>query len=633
MQHPARHPGLRHAVTGLAACAALACAVMVGCQKQEPAPKPFVSYVDLGAKPDVPPYMKGTIWELTNRTNDEPYAIASYGLVSRLRGTGDTTMSLPVRQWMHKQMARHGVGSTRLQGYTQGGAEAILRDPNYAVVRVDGKLPPGARQGDFFDVEISAMPGNKTSNVSGGVLFESELYRLRGNTPDLAGVQILAKAKGPVVVNPAYALSDTDTPGAGGQAKASLRKGVIMDGGVVTGDRPIVLRLRHPSRPTARAIEQRINQRYQKIADRPRQDVMPITNQVAFAYDEGLVEVYVPRAFRGDWQHFMGVVEQLFLNGSPGNLVTKAKELADEAVKPGAPLLEISYALEGIGEPAMQYVLPLMVHPNADVSYAMARAAVHIGDPSGAAQETLLRIAQDDAHPFQLASIQTLGSLPASPERNHKIRELLNSKNTMARTEAYKVLARNQDKGAMYSRVIKEKFALDTVEGEGEPVIYASRSGIPRIALIGARPKLNLPITFTTMNSRLMISSDPASRNVTIFFRDDRMKEPVRMLSRPHIDEIIARLGGEGAPEEERFDFTYGEIVAIVQELANRKLITASRPDGRVTLAPFIFEQPRDTQDEIDAAPVIHDSRPNTVGAAGTGNEWPLQRTEAVAKK
>jgi hypothetical protein len=365
---------------------------------------------------------------------------------------------------------------------------------------------------------------------------------------------------------------------------------------------------------------------------------MPITYQVASASDDGVVEVYVPRAFRGEWQHFMGVVEQLYLDASPRNLVEKAKMLTEEALKPDAPLLEISYALEGIGEPAMQYVLPLMVHPNPDVAYAMARAAVNIDDPSGAAQDALLRIARNDAHPFQLASIRTLGSLKATPERNHKLRVLLNSKNTLARTEAYKVLARNKDT-AMYSRVVQEKFALDTLESHGDPVVYASRSGIPRIAIIGARPKLNLPITFTTMNSRLMISSDAAGRNVTIFFRDDRLKEPVKMLSRPFVDEIVARLGGEGAPEEERFDFTYGEIVAIVQELANQKKITAQGVDGRLTLAPFVLEQPRNTQDMIDGAPVIPDSRPNTAAGdraaddagAALPQEPPLSRTEAVA--
>ena len=68
------------------------------------------------------------------------------------------------------------------------------------------------------------------------------------------------------------------------------------------------------------------------------------------------------------------------------------------------------------------------------------------------------------------------------------------------------------------------------------------------------------------------------------------------MLSRPDIAEIIARLGGEGAPSEERFDFTYGEIVAdrAGAQPSSRRSPRAGA-DGRITLASFIFEQPRET--------------------------------------
>ena len=37
---------------------------------------------------------------------------------------------------------------------------------------------------------------------------------------------------------------------------------------------------------------------------------------VAEAKDEGRVEFYVPRSFGGDWEHFAGVVQHLFLDTS-----------------------------------------------------------------------------------------------------------------------------------------------------------------------------------------------------------------------------------------------------------------------------------------------------------------------------
>jgi hypothetical protein len=590
--------------------------VFTGCTQKAEAPKPPPQrYTQLKPK-ELPPFLQGTVGELSERTNDEPYAVATYGLIGRLRGTGDSTASLQVREWMVKQMVRHGYGSKLIPGYDKLGPETILRQPSYAIVRVDGLIPPGIREGEQFDVQVSALPGNKTTNLSGGTLFLADLTQLRGNSPDLTAVDALARAKGSIVINPAYALEDSTTSSV--QAKASLRSGTIMDGGMAMNDRAIILRLRQPNRANARYIEQRINQRFQHVADRRKTNSMPAINLVAQALDEGIVEVYVPRAYRGDWQHFMSVVEQLYLSASPGVLVAKAKALSEEAVKPGSPLLEISYALEGIGEPALQYTMPLLAHPSPDVSYAMARASVFIGDPSGAAQQTLFRIARDDKNDFQLEAIATLGGLPSSPERNQRLRDLLTSPNQLARTAAYKILARN---GQLYSQPVKEKFAIDIVPTTGEPLVYASRTGTPRIGLIGPTPKLTTPIIFTAMNGRLMIASDigggVGGKSVTIFYRrDDEKKEPLRMNSAPDLGEIVARLGGEGAPTEDRFDFSYGEIVAVLQSLAQQKKITAVAGSGQARVAPFIFEQPRETQDLIDSAPVIENSRPNTGGAA-----------------
>src|SRR5688500_1167885 len=101
----ARHPRrprlhaslrLRFLSAALGAAAAIAVALPLGgcSSKVKPGNKEFdIRYQDLGVKKDVPPYMKGTIWELTNRTNDEPYPVAGYALVGRLRGTGDSTAS------------------------------------------------------------------------------------------------------------------------------------------------------------------------------------------------------------------------------------------------------------------------------------------------------------------------------------------------------------------------------------------------------------------------------------------------------------------------------------------------------------------------------------------------------------
>lgn len=614
-------------------------------------------YQNIGPRKNLPPYLKGSIYELVELSNHEPLNVSSYGLVGQLRGTGDTKAPPAVRQWMIKEMVRRGFGSRTL-GYESISAGKVLASPDFAIVRVDAALPPGVRAGDRIDVLVSALQ-NDTSSLAGGVLFEAELRDDGANPQNPAGsLEVLARCGGPIAVNPAYVLEPTANPA--GQARSSLRRGVIMDNCVVYHDRPLWLMLRQPQHSVARAIERRINDRFQQLADHPRKDGQP-GNLVAAAYDEGIVQFFVPRAYNGDWQHFAGVVQHLYLNSSPAFAATKARELADEAIreaqKPDPRLMNISYAWEGLGSPALPVVSKLMSHEKPVVAFAAARAAAFIGDPSFAAQETLIRMAETAGHPFQLSAIQVLGKLPASSALSQLLRRLLNAPEATVRVEAYRVLAAAGDP-AVFSRPVRrndrEKFVLDVVPGDGPPLIYATHQGRPRVAVIGRMPMVRRPVTFTALSRRLMISSvDPnAQANagngdlnadnadkpvpdaapiaaramphaISIYFRDPRprtRKPAVKVLSRPDVAELAARLGGEGAPGEPRLDFSYGEVVAILQTMSDKGDIVSNRrgPDGRLLAASFVLQEPAHVADEVRSAPSIDEGRPQADSPVGS---------------
>jgi hypothetical protein len=596
--------------------ALLAFAALPGCMERPQRAELRPHYATLGLR-EVPDYLKGTVYEQVDVEGTEGARVAGYALVGRLRGTGDSTAPAVVRQFMLKEMVKHGFGSSQI-GYKGVQPEDVLRDPNYAIVRVDGMIPPGARKDQFFDVQVSALPGNRTTSLSRGVLFETDLRKVRDRSLQLSGPGVLARAKGPILVNPAYAL-DVEYDKNGNlvprtpAAVASLRSGVVMDRGVVMQDRPILLRVREPNRSVARAIENRINQQFQGVIDHKKGNDLP---GQADALDEGIVHLYVPAAYAGDWEHFVGVCKFLYLTSSPAFAVTKAKELAEVAQQPDAPLMEISYAWEGLGAAALPHVMPLMAHANPDVSYAAARAAAFIGDPSGAAVNALMRIAKDNRNAFQIAAVQTLGRLQNSTMVNHLLRQLLDSDQTLVRIEAYKVLAGNRD-SSVYTIVVpkkgeSEKFALDIVPSEGPPLVYASRRGIPRIAVIGRQPELQQPLTFMSMNDKLMIASDPKGRNVTIFFRDRWLPNPVTMLSHPDVAEVVHRLGGGGGEEEAKLDFTYGEVLAILQELGEKRKMVAYARNGAPAEAQFVLQESPRTEDEILSAPLIPEGRPQS---------------------
>ena len=354
--------------SGFCILAVVALITFGGCgeDKRPSTTQPIARYQSLGPR-NVPDYLKGTIYEKANMQDMRPFTVNGFGLVGQLRGSGDNSaIATAVRDYMRKEILRHGYGTYR----NPVGAEEILRDKTYAVVRVDGLIPPGARKDDHFDILVSVPEESYTSSVSHGALYRTGL-KYMGADPTRPGgsVNVYANAQGPIFVNPQYALLNSKTMDA--NARKSLRYGIVMDGGMNLYDSPLALRVRDPQFSTTRAIERRISQRFQDVADK--------TNKIgqlamAAAQDDAIVHVYVPRFYRGDFQHFAGLVKHLYLNGNPAYLALMAQKLADAAMQPDAPLENISYALEGIGEPGQQVLATMMQSDKPEIAYAAARA-------------------------------------------------------------------------------------------------------------------------------------------------------------------------------------------------------------------------------------------------------------------
>jgi flagellar basal body P-ring protein FlgI len=611
-------------------------AALVGCSEQK-SPKPVVRYATLPPKP-VPAYMKNTIFERVDMVDAEPLPLSGYGIVARLKGTGDNKL-LPtaVREYVIKEMVRKGIGSKLMPPpYDSMSPEEMLRDPTIAVVRVDGFLPPGARKGDMFDVQVSALPESDTSSLQHGMLWRTELKRNGANMIEPGyEIAIPAYAQGPIFVNPAYALGTASTQG-GEATKAStamrnsLRYGVVQAGqfnddfsGARAMDyRPLLLRLRQPQRALARGIEVLIEQRFATYKEQSAE-------KIAAAKDEALVLVQVPASYNGDWQHFSGVFLHMYLDSRPEFLALRSKQLAEEAVKPDAKLEDISYCFEAIDKPALPFLTPLMTNADPAVAFAATRAAAYIGDP--AAQDVLVRIASTKDHPFQINAVQVLGDLPKSPAVVAQLHTLLDSDQTLVRIEAYRQLARNfvpgrdadsQHSAPFYSKMIGDKFVLDIVPSNGTPLIYATRRGIPRVAIIGGKPSLNLPIMFSAMDDQLTISSAADRKTVKIYYRGPELRKPVTIASNADVAELVARMGGEGPVGQPALSFSYGDIVAMLQSMADAQQLSGWASGQRVPAA-FVLQGVPKLEQTIYGAPVIPDARrpqktSETSSAAGT---------------
>lgn len=567
---------------------------IVGCtEPPKQVAKPITTpYVNLPAK-EVPEFLRGTIWEQVDIGNAGPMLVSGYGLVVGLNGTGDTRAPNVVREYMIKQMQKHGFGSTMIPGYEKLTPEQVLNDPlkRVAIVRVEGLIPPGARKGQLFDVQVTALENSNTTSLHRGILYQTDLT-LRGTDPGNLGggvVNPIARVSGPIMVNPAVATQDEEPTPA---ERLSLRRGIIMGRGQVIDDRPLSLRIRQAASPMARAVERRIQDRFQN-------------SKVAAAKSPQEVWINVPPQYGDDWEHFAGVVTHLYFNSSSEFATLQAEKLAELAdrERENAPLLDISYCWEAMGTPALPKIKPLLNHPSPDVQFAAARAAAFLRDLS--AQETLARIAKTRDHPFQLNAIRVIGRLDQTVYTRQVLREMLNGDQLLARVQAYEAMLKGGDP-IIVTRSVRDRFAIDLVPSDGPPIIYATRVGTPRIAFIGRRAALRSGGWFMGLKNELTLTQ--SGEAVRVFYRGAIGEKEADILCAPDAAVISARLGGDAPPGERRINLSYTDIVGILQRLCDAKLLVG--PNGEP--ATFVLQSLPGTEDPILSAPAIPEQRPTS---------------------
>jgi hypothetical protein len=306
------------------------------------------------------------------------------------------------------------------------------------------------------------------------------------------------------------------------------------------------------------------------------------------------------------------------LNQSPEFLAARLRRLAEKAREPNAPLADISLCWEAMGPEALPGFEPLISDPNPDVAFAAARAAAFLGDAP--ARQALTQMALDPSQHNQLQAVRILGELPDSPEIDHMISQLLDSDRADVRIEAYRLLVGSPDMQAdtregnadgqtrhhygIVTYNIAHRFLLDIVPSAGPPMVYATSTGVPRIAVIGHQLSLRTPLTFTAMDMRLSISSSDGTKLLTMFYRDPLSPDPVKVDTHNDLPEILARLGGEGPSDDQQLNLSFADVVAVAQQLVTtHEVYGANLADNTRLESIFQLERPTLEPDDWTSIP------------------------------
>ncbi len=527
---------------------------------------------------DVDPIMRGTVASETVVEGLRPVIVRGYGLVVGLQGTGGRLMPAEVRAMMVQELARRGIGNPVLSADLS--PEEMLNSPDTAVVIVEGVIPPGATKSTKFDLRVTALPGSDVSSLEGGRLYTTDLRP----GPLLIGSRqagILAAGKGNIFINPFV------DPGASSRDAVNRLVGRILDGGSVSKDMPLKLKLATSSHTRSRTIQSAINSTFPR---EPKQK-----SDTARGENADSIELTVPPSFDGKTEEFIELVRHVPMDVSATEVTAIAIRKALIA-NPGSAKSAM-WRFRALGKRALPVLQDLYTYTEEDPRMAALEAGAALDDALAAAP--LVDMAKSGTVGNRVRALGLLRRLGFNPDIDIGIRPLLNDADPDVRLAAYETLSARKDR-TIRMMDIDGKFDVALIPSN-QPMIYVAQSGRPTIALFADETEVARPITFEAWNNRLIVKGDAADTELQVFYRANAEARPEVQLVDPRLSELVAFLGHKTTIEKPApgIGLSYGETIGAIHALWRAGHIKADFKAEQDRIMAAILRQQADDENIV----------------------------------
>ncbi|MDY3554679.1 flagellar basal body P-ring protein FlgI [Gemmata sp. JC717] len=554
----------------LAWSAAVGAAGLAGCKSTEAA-KLQTPRSQIGEDPADPETVP-TVGSKTSVGNTEALTVSGVGLVYNLPGTGSSPPGGSWRTMLEDSLKKLKRDQTlNLRELLDGPGRTT------SLVIVSAQIPPGAREGDPVDVQVTLPDDSRTTSLRGGELFATELITFdttgniraqvrgpaaRGGGNQLVAGSVWARAQGPLVAGNIVldgadgkdAKPDTDAEG-----RALYRAGFIAGGAKVAHTRPYYLLLNAGDQnPRVGAhIAERLNTTFHTTSD-PR-------FKVADAKDRELVLLSVPSAYRHNHYRFLLVARQVPYNPVGASSVYRQK-LEEQLMDP-ATALTAAVKLEALGGDCRRSLKIGLESASPWVRFAAAEALAYLGQTDGAAE--LARLAED--HPaLRAQSLKALASLDDASGTD-KLVEMLTSADAELRHGAFIALRLADERHpALGGALMNRSYYLHRVGGRGASAVHLTAAGRSEILVFGDNVKLRGPMPPVPLGSEFTVSVPAGdegvkvTRVVRLKDRDPEVKEARCGADLSAVLGALANLGGG-----------YSEAVELVRRSARAEALSA----------------------------------------------------------
>jgi hypothetical protein len=457
------------------------------------------------------------------------------GIALNLDGTGSPANPGSYRKQLYEELRRHKDEIDNCRD--------LCKSKNTEVVILRGYIPPGARKGDHYDIEVEMAPGMEGTSLFDGYAFRTRLRPLAmfGRNRLQQGL-VVGVAEGPILVDSVFESRN---------AKTNNLKGWILGGGEALENRLLGLAIRTENYGpgTTSKICKAINARFKALTPDGRVDIATIPRSFE------RVDLLLPEVYRDNVRRFSDVIANVRYNESAKQRANRLDELAIQMTDP-TTCTKAALRLEAIGKSAYPTLRRSLNNPDLQIRFRAAEALTYCGESDGLA---VLKEAAEIEPAFRWHALAALSASRDKDAAQH-LENLMQTKSAETRYGAFRALhTRSPGHPAVYGQRF-EDFFLHTVASEVEPMVHFSRSKRPEIVIFG-NPKVADDFLF--VETGLTIRSAGEGQLKLVNYSKDHGREETTCSN--ELKDLVEVLSAH--------EFSYGKILGICQAARDQKTL------------------------------------------------------------
>jgi flagellar basal body P-ring protein FlgI len=491
--------------------------------------------------------------------------VEGIGLVNSLAGTGGMPADSWQRDHLVDEMRTHGVPKIN----------EILGSKATSMVLIRGLIPPAAKAGDRFDLQVRTAPNSDTTSLAGGFLMPTRMrpmVRLGSRTRE---GHVIALGTGPLIVMDALDRHD----------EQSLVQAIIPGGGVVTVAREIGLNVRgtDESLKTVLAITNAINERFTTIDGGQ-------TVGVANAKSSHRIDLAVPNEYRHNVHRYIQVILCVGYGESSQQRLDRIDQL-ERQLQQSALAQDACMKLEAIGRDATAALKRSLRSPDPRVRFHGAEALAYMQIADGVDELQIAALSQPAFRSPAFAALESLNDVRA----DIALESLLHADSAETRYGAFRAMVKRKTKDQVVTgQVFPKMFSLHTVASDTKPLIHVAINDRQEIVVFNDQLTFSPRLLYVEQGHLTVRATGPGQVEVARYGGPGGGEQVERCSSR--VVDVIAALG--------KLECSYETVLAVLKQAREddalpARLVINALPAGRRVYdpdAPVLMGQTADNE-------------------------------------